>query len=456
MWDSVAGSLLIVSDTHWDMVSFYRTLRRKLGLLQTVATLCIAGALPAAEIAVGTSPPAQLRVPSATLPSTAGGVEGRWVSFAQGISEITAAAVSPLLVVSVIGANRYLRAPAAERPNLPFFCNPLLWGTGLTLLFFCFLKDVLGALVPAALKKPADMVELFESKLSALVASTLFVPVVAWEMVQQFGPSAQIFALPADVQWASVFPSAMAGFDLRWLVIIPAVLSFLAVWLTSHVINVLVVISPFSLVDSILKMCRNAILAVLVLASAVSPYLGGALSLLLLLGAVLIAGRSFRFAVFGAVLAWDVLTVLRSKRRDEPVGARAFIVKPFRGIPSRTYGRLERGEAGVLTFQYRPWLLFSKREVVLPEGIPILRRDILFVSLLLRGESGEEVRVMEFPPRYRPQVEALAAVYQVSEIRDGAVVEGVKAAKRWILEMFGSKASENPEALKLPAVPRPS
>ena len=74
--------------------------------------------------------------------------DGRWKEFATGLSEITSSAVSPLLVVSVIGANRYFRTPVGERHNLPFFCSPLLWGTGISLLLVCFLKDSVGTLLP--------------------------------------------------------------------------------------------------------------------------------------------------------------------------------------------------------------------------------------------------------------------------------------------------------------------
>src|SRR5258708_8578698 len=46
------------------------------------------------------------------------------------------------------------------------------------MLAACFLKDSLGTALPAALKKPFDLIELFENKLSALVAAAAFVPLV--------------------------------------------------------------------------------------------------------------------------------------------------------------------------------------------------------------------------------------------------------------------------------------
>lgn len=411
-------------------------------ILQLLVIFWFSGAqsLPAQEDAFPDKQIAARQVSAQATVSTDGEIAGRWVHFAQGLSEITAAAVSPLLVVSVIGANRYIRTPEAERRNLPFFCSPALWGTGLLLLSLCFLKDVCGMVLPAVLKKPADMLELFENKLSALVASTLFVPVVAWQMMQHFGQAAQSFNVPGDVQIASAFPWGGPHVDLRWLVIFPAVMSFFTVWLTAHIINVLVAICPFGLVDSVLKVFRNAILGLLVVSSAIHPFLGGAVSLLLLLVALLLLGKAFRLAVYGTILAADVLLFWRRTNKGECAVARAFIVKSLDGVPSRTYGQLIRGDSGELRFQYRPWLLFRKRELVLPVGVAVLRRDILLVSLLLRSESGAESRVMEFLPRYRPRVDELAACYQVLEVRDGSVVRGFKALWKWTFEVLGAKS----------------
>ena len=425
------------------MVSGYYRLRWRFFFIQLFTLLCLPAvqALPApGETSLIEKPISKPRTAEISA-SLDGEIEGRWVHFAQGISEITAAAVSPLLVVSVIGANRYMHTPEADRRKLPFFCNPVLWGTGLLLLLLCFLKDAVGIVVPSILKKPFDMLELFENKLSALVASTLFVPTVAWQMMQHFGPTAQSLNMPFDVHFASAVPSLGAAFDLRWLLVLAAVTSFFTVFLTAHIVNVLVAICPISLIDSMLKASRNAILALIVVSSAINPFLGVVVSLLLLLVATMIAGRAFRLAVFGALLALDGLLFWRKMNREDFASARVFIVDPISGIPARTYGRLTFGEEGDFRFQYRPWLLFRKREIVLPVGIPVLRRDVLFVSLLLRFESGKEARVVEFLPRYRPHVEALAGHYRVSEIRDGAVVGGFKALWKWILEMADSKAT---------------
>ena len=360
-----------------------------------------------------------------------------WVEFAHGISEITAAAVSPLLVVSVIGVNRYMRATESERGQLPFFCNPLLWGTGLVLLVVCFLKDVLGTALPSLFKKPLDLLELFENKLSALVASTLFVPVITWQMLQDFGQAAALSPLPSGVHLASVWPTAIPALDLHWLLVPVCFLSFFTVWMTAHIVSVLIAICPIGFVDALLKLFKNGVFGVLVITSALNPFLGAACSVCLILFAILVAGTAFRFTVFGTIFAFDALTFWSSPKHMTSGSVRAFTTERLEKVPARTLGRLVRTTDGSYAFTYRSWFVLPTRSVPLPEGTLVLHRDVLTVSLVVRAASGDERRLVEFPPRYRRQWEKLAELYVVSEVRDGHLAGGFMAAWGWVQQLFG-------------------
>src|SRR3954471_7111864 len=76
------------------------------------------------------------------------------VALAEGISQVTGVAISPLLGTSAMGAWRYYRTPAEFRDRLPWFCHPAAWGFCFGLLALCFLKDTFGAAAPSILKKP--------------------------------------------------------------------------------------------------------------------------------------------------------------------------------------------------------------------------------------------------------------------------------------------------------------
>jgi phage terminase large subunit-like protein len=177
------------------------------------------------------------------------------VTLSQGITEITGVAISPLLGVSSVGAWRYWRTPSAERADLPWYAQPWAWGSGFVLLSLCFLKDSLGMAVPGLLKKPFDMAELFENKVSALVASTAFVPLIAEEMVKH-SQAGRVVAIPR----AAIFDPGLATLDAVWLMVPLAVVAFFMVWVCSHAINVMIILSPFSTFDAVLKLMRTGLL----------------------------------------------------------------------------------------------------------------------------------------------------------------------------------------------------
>jgi hypothetical protein len=207
--------------------------------------------------------------------------------------------------------------------------------------------------------------------------------------------------------------------------------------MTAHVINVLVAICPIGFIDALLKLFKNGILGVLVIASALNPFLGAAVSVCLILFALLVASTAFRFTLFGTVLAIDALTVWGTPKNPVSGSARAFTAERLGSVPARTLGRLARETDGSYAFTYRSWFVLPARTVRLPEGTVVLHRDVLTVSLVVRSESGDERRLLEFPPRYRRQWETLAELYAVSEVREGRLAGGLSAAWGWVRQVFG-------------------
>ena len=293
------------------------------------------------------------------------------VTLSQGITEITGVAISPLLGVSAVGAWRYWKTPKEMRAGLPWYCQPWAWGFGLGVLGLCFLKDTLGAAMPGLLKKPFDVVELFENKASALVASAAFVPLVANEMAVHFRSAHPEVVVPA----ASLTGAVFAGIDLAWLMVPGSILAFLAVWICSHAINVLIILSPFSSVDSLLKLLRMGLLATVALLYALAPWLAAALCLVIIAIAIWLAPAALRLAIFGARFAGDILLPGRGKSRAEPDRPHAFTVGRMNGLPRRTGGRLVLLADGSRAFRYRRFLVLDERTVPLPEGFHLWKKD---------------------------------------------------------------------------------
>ena len=362
------------------------------------------------------------------------------VDLAQGISEITGVAISPLLGVCSIGAWHYYHTPKPFRNTLPWFCHPHFWGFGFSLLGLCFLKDLFGAVAPPLIKKPFDIAELFENKLSALVASTAFVPLIAGEMARHLSDStgAQV-VVQHSAYFASLFPVDAIEFGIQLLLFPFCILSFLVVWMACHAINVVIAFCPIGFVDALLKLVKMALLLCFVLSYVIDPYLGAAVSLLIIVAAGWFAPSAFRLSVFGALFATDTLMPNRARRPVAPDGAHAFTAHASLGVPARTYGRVTRAPDGAICFSYRPWLILPRRHIPLPKGALAICAGVYFPSLLYRPESSEAfTRIILFLPRFRGQEQAIAGYFDITDIRDSALSRGFKAVHAWFAEILNT------------------
>ncbi len=350
------------------------------------------------------------------------------VALSQGITEITGVAISPLLGVSAVGAYKYWKAPTDHRPLLPWYCQPWAWGTGAVLLSLCFLKDSLGVTLPGILKKPFDMVELLESKASALVASAAFVPLVIREMAPH-----------EKVQVPTAMLNGLGSIDVSawWLLVPVGIVAFLAVWLCSHAINVLIILSPFSSVDALLKLMRTGTLIGLGLIYLVAPWLAAALCGLIILAALWLAPAAMRLMIFGSRYAFDVLLPWRGRKHATPESPHVFTFGKLSGIPSRTGGRLVKLADGSTVFRYRRGLVLDERSVPIPDGARHVEKGLLSPSLLLREEGqSDSKKVLLFLPRYRGCEDHIVEALELNGVRDHALSRGFKAAREWLGEMM--------------------
>ena len=359
------------------------------------------------------------------------------VEAAQAISTITGVAISPLLGVGAVGAVQYFRPPEAARGKLPWFARPWFWIPALVLVGLVCLKDILGTAAPTILKKPFDVIEVFENKISALIVAGAFVPFVAavFKSIDQDG------TLTADM--------GLAAIDGAWLLnvlTVPlALAAFFVVWMVSHVINVLILISPFGTVDAMLKFARLCLLSTVAVSSLINPYFGAVLSLIIILVACFLAGWAMRLTVFGNVFAWDLLTLRHARFSVGETADRAFTARRIQKVPVRTCGRVRRDEQGRLVFEYRPWLVLPKRTLVLPEGDFSVGRGLLYPEVL-HLKDGVAKRVLTLPPRFRTHEERFAKAYQLAGVQDVGLIKGVKAFWSWLKGVFtmGRKAVPAP------------
>jgi hypothetical protein len=387
-------------------------MKRHLWLL---AALLLCGSLTAAPVTTG----------GADKLATKAGPPPPGVEAAQALSTLTGVAISPLLGVGAVGAVKYFRTPAEQRGRLAWFAQPWFWGPALFLVSLVFLKDALGPAMPTALKKPLDVLELFENKLSALLALGLFVPVVA-SVFHAVGEEGQLSGLGLGmIELAPLYN----------LLILPVALAaFVVVFLASHAINVLILISPFATVDAALKTFRLVLLSTVTATALANPYVGAAWSVVLIGLSYFIAAWSLRMSVFGSVFAWDWVTLGRRRFHLNPATNWAFTARKLGRTPVRTYGTVTRDEAGRLVFRYRPWLIFPMRSLTLPAGDYFVGRG-LFYPEVHRAEGEASVAELTLPPRCRTHEEEFSRIYGLGPARDIGLRRGLRNLWRWLTSM---------------------
>jgi hypothetical protein len=350
---------------------------------------------------------------------------------AQALSTITGVAISPLVGVSGVGVWKYFHTPLEKRPGLPWYAQPWFWGPALLLVTLAFVKDTFGTALPTAVKKPFDVAEAIENKISGLIAAGAFVPLIAIIFTEINGDTSALCG-EADLAMVNLTPL------LNVLTVPVAVVMFAVVWMVSHVINVLILISPFTTVDAALKSARLFLLTTVVGTAYVNPYVGAAWSFLIILVCFLLAGWAFRLMVFGAVFTWDLGTFRKSRFQVQPDANWMFTARALGRTPIRTYGQLRRGPQGELVLSYRPWLFLPRRTLTLPPGQYAAGRG-LFYSEIVQLDADATPSVMTLPPRYRSHEEELSSIYRLAGVQDIGVVKGFKAFWGWLKGLFGWK-----------------
>jgi hypothetical protein len=346
---------------------------------------------------------------------------------AQTISMITGVAISPLLGVGAVGAYQYFKATTPEqKAKLHWYANPWFWGPALLLVALCFIKDTAGTALPTALKKPLDVVETIEHKISGLVATGAFVPLAVSIFENQSGNGTSLAAAGlATIDSSTLYNALMIPIFM---------IAFFIVFLASNAINILILLSPFTTVDMGLKAFRTAILASVAATAWANPWFGAAWALIIILFAYFIAGWSFRLSHFGLVVVWDFVTLRRKRFKTEPTANKMFLSRKIDGVPARSYGRLKRDAQGNLVLHYRPWLIVPLRTLALPSG----RYEVgcgFFYSEIMRVEGNEPKTVLLLPPRYIGHENDLVSIYGLA----GTTRVGIRAAWAWLRGMVGNK-----------------
>jgi hypothetical protein len=361
-------------------------------------------------------------------------------------SQVTGIAISPLLGVSGVGAYQWVKAGTPEeKARLPWFAQVSFWLPALLLVGVCAFKDTFAAMVPPGMKKPLDVAETVENKVSGLVAAGAVIPslvAVGSKLIMQ---SSALDHAPVMAGGFGMLP--LAAFDMSWLLtilMVPlSVAVFAVVWVVGHAINVLILLSPWGGFDTALKGIRTGVLSLVAATAYIDPVVGATLSVVIILMAYLMAGWAFRLMVFGSLFSWDFFTFRRHRFQVLADGNKLFTGREIAGAPRRTYGRLFQEADGRLLFRFRPWLVLPERSVEVPRDGLVVGKGFFYSEVLgFEKAADRNSTLLLLPPRYVGHEELFARTYRIS----GTCEVGLRRAWSWLKEAFGFGAKKAPAA----------
>ena len=355
-------------------------------------------------------------------------------------SQVTGIAISPLLGVGGVGAYQWLQADTPEeKARLPWFAHVSFWLPALLLVGVCAFKDTIAAFAPPGWKKPLDVAETLENKVSGLVAAGAVIPSIVAVASKMIMHSSALEAAPVISGGVGLLP--VAAFDMSWvltILMVPlSIAVFAVVWVVGHSINVLILLSPWGAVDTALKGMRTAVLALVAGTAFIDPVVGATLSVVIILLAYLMSGWAFRLMVFGSIFSWDFFTLRRGRFSLLADGNKLFTGREISETPPRTYGRLYQDADGKLLFRFRPWLVLPERVVEVPREGLVVGKGVFYSEVIgFDKDADKNTTLLLLPPRYVGHEEMFARTYRIS----GTCDVGFRRAWSWLREaLFGAK-----------------
>ena len=329
------------------------------------------------------TPQAPTVQPHLISPSADKTAESRAGAITSGITQITGLAINPLLVLIVIGVLDWQSLPEGATP--PLHANPWFWGSLCALLAFSLGLRLLTPLIPGFGKLLKGVI-LVEQKIMGLLTAGLLIPTIALTMENTGLTSSD----HSQVAVAGIFGTS--GYVVAGLLI------YSVVWVVSHVIDSLVLLSPFALIDATLLTMRTTLLAILGVAYWIHPAISAGICCVLIVICFLIVGWCIRINILASTFAFDLLTLRCKWMRPNQWPIRVFITGKSGLAPTRTRGLLERDPDG-LRVRWRRFYWLTKRSTVLHRGSAKLVRGVVWSELY--AESSPKVLVtLILPPRY--------------------------------------------------------
>lgn len=401
-----------------------------------------------ADAPVGTDEAGDRGIQPQPTSGPSNGAELRAVALAEGMTQLSGVAVSPLFGLSLIGVIDYFRWDPARGPR-PTHANPWIWGSALAVMVL----SIIAGSITFALPWPGNLIvgaiRNLEAHVAGLVAAGILIPTLSSTLT-----AAGVSLSDAQQFTGSGAGQLQAGF-LGWLgesaLTLALFAMYMAIRVVSLVFDALIMISPFVLVDSILRSIRTAFVAIgfvllqgIMAVPTVGPWLVLAALAVFLFLCFRISGWCVRFNLFATSCAWDILTLRWWRVRPQAGPLRAFVATGEFGPAVRTRGTVHIGRDAV-EFRWKPWFILRERSVQVDLNGSAFIRGIAYSSIVKDHDERERSELLLLPPRYLTHHEALADRMQI-DVGDGAIRRGIRAAVNFIRNMFRRRPKPKPSA----------
>lgn len=365
---------------------------------------------------------------------------------AEEISKATGCAISPILGISVLGAYTYYTTPIEKRTQVPWHAKPAFWGPLLAVLLGIILKDSSKITLPKILIMPLDAIEtLLEKNTSAVLGLLVILSSITGKGIEQLQLAGQElnFSLITSAHAAENVSNTAVTYSSG--VVELGILSMLVtvvfglVWVVSQSFNFLMFLCPFSWLDLLLAMFKNSIIAFLVGAYLISPFLGLFVSCLIILLSIYLFARSYRFVIFGTIVSSDVLFRGSRKHKIESEMVKSFASSDLDDIPPLSYGSLS-AKGTTLTFQYRPWFFMPFKTVATTYTCDQCEIGVGTFSpvIIFTGKKYNTDRILfRLRPLYQSHENQVADVLELRGVRDVSIGKSFKDGYRWLAEQLG-------------------
>lgn len=362
------------------------------------------------------------------------------------ISKATGFAISPILGISVLGAYTYYTTPVELRDRIPWHASPTFWGPLLAVLLGIILKDTSKIVLPKIIIMPLDAIEaLLEKNASAVLGLLVILSSITGRGIEQmrlaghaphFAFLSSAYAAEGITGTAAALPSGLV--ELGILSILVTVV-FGLVWVVSQSFNFLIFLCPFSWLDLLLTLSKNALIALLLGACLINPFLGLLVSSIIILISLFLFAGSYRFVIFGTIFSADILLRKSRKQALESERIKAFSGSAVAGAPSLSYGFLTTRDSR-LVFHYRPWLFLPLQSITTPfrsEHCDAGTGTVSPVIVTTGKNKNSSLTLFRLRPLYHYHEQRIVELLGLRGIRDVAFGKTIRDGYRWLLEQLG-------------------